>query len=105
MANEHNGQLQKLQSEFKKLQKSHQQTLEILREENDSIREVIDEKNATISELERFRTETDKLRKEHEQQESVYVGEIARLKEEKNTILSYSGDNKENRLEVRLRNT
>lgn len=62
---------------------------------------MIDEKNATIADLVRFRTEADKLRKEHEQQEAVYVGEIARLKEEKNTILSYSGDNKENRLEVR----
>lgn len=99
---DHNAQLQKLQAEFAKLQKSHRQTVEILREENDSIREVIDEKEATIGELMRLKRDGERARQQLEVKGAGYAADIARLKDENGRILTYSGESKEGRLEVSL---
>jgi len=69
-------------NEFEKLQKTHQESLEILREENDAIREEIDEKIERIKELETYKFESEKLRKDYEAKEIYYKEKLAAMQEE-----------------------
>lgn len=103
----HNDQLLKLRGECNRLQKTHEQTLEILREENDSIREEIDEKNAVIEKLEGYKREKEKLEKEFRMKELRYKEdmnmlneEMAQLKEENVRIMNFATEGKENKLQV-----
>ncbi|CAG9759782.1 unnamed protein product [Ceutorhynchus assimilis] len=62
----HDEQLSTLRKELDKLQQSHEEAVDILREENECIREQIDEKR---QELERANHESAKLRKDYETKE------------------------------------
>uniref|UniRef100_A0A1Y1LGQ1 Uncharacterized protein n=1 Tax=Photinus pyralis TaxID=7054 RepID=A0A1Y1LGQ1_PHOPY len=102
----HNEQLLKLRVECNKLQKSHGQSLDILREENDSIREEIDDKNALIAKLEK---EKEKQYKEFQIKEKQYKeklnlasDEISSLKSENLKLMSYVSAGKENKLQLVL---
>ncbi|XP_018334467.1 putative mediator of RNA polymerase II transcription subunit 26 isoform X2 [Agrilus planipennis] len=98
----HEEQLQKLRSEFNKLQKAHEQTVEILREENDSTREEIDEKNVIIEKLQKYKTESEKLKKDYECKEQslkeelrLAHEEIVKLKDENTKAFCISIDGKD----------
>ncbi|KAL1490171.1 hypothetical protein ABEB36_012908 [Hypothenemus hampei] len=69
-------QLAALRRELDKLQKSHDEALEILREENDCIREQIDEQRL---ELEKAREESDKLKNDYHNREEHFKGEVLEL--------------------------
>lgn len=66
-----------LKLEFEKLQKTHEESLDILREENDAIREQIDEKNIQIEEM---RHESRKLKEDYEAKEMKYKETIQNVK-------------------------
>lgn len=108
MVSSYNEQLIKLRAEFEKLQKTHAERLEILREENDSIRETIDEKNLFIEKLQTFKKDSEKFNKECRSKELEYktqitsaLEEIGRLKDDNLKLLSFATEGKENKLQVR----
>lgn len=92
-------QMHNYQKELAKLQKSHEEALDILREENEAIREQIDEKNAIIKALKHHKHESEKLKKDYEAKENVYKEQlhqanekIASLKEENEKIIQLQGN-------------
>ncbi|KAF5306202.1 hypothetical protein FQR65_LT07479 [Abscondita terminalis] len=91
----HNDQLNIVKAE---LQKNHVQALDILREENDSIREEIDEKKSMIVKLEIYKKENDKLHKELK----LLNDEIDNLKLENAKMMSFVAEGKENKLQIVL---
>lgn len=104
---DHEEQLRCVKMEFHKLQRTHEESLDILREENDAIREQIDENKAVIEELQRYKSESDKLKKEFEAKETLYKEklhaaneEIDRLREENSQLLAYGVDGKDNSVQV-----
>ncbi|GJQ71345.1 hypothetical protein Trydic_g11079 [Trypoxylus dichotomus] len=93
----HEEQLQNLRLEYHRLQRTHAETLVILREENDATREEIDEKNAVIEKLKRYKFESEKLKRDYEAKELLYKEQMQivneenfRLKNENETLLNYS---------------
>ncbi|RZB94433.1 SMC N domain containing protein [Asbolus verrucosus] len=119
LAKQNEEKLMTLKKEFQKLQKTHEESLDILREENDAIREQIDEKNAQIEEvkhesrklkddyeakemklkeqLQHAKSENQKLKQELAKVEEKFEEKIkamheenARLREENDRLLSYS---------------
>lgn len=104
---EHEEQLRCLKTEFHKLQRTHEESLDILREENDAIREQIDENKVVIDELQRYKFESEKMKKDYEAQEVLYkeklhaaTEEIERLREENGQLLAYGVDGKDNSVQV-----
>lgn len=100
---QHDDQMRVLKVEIDKLQKTHEESLDILREENEAIREEIDEKLARIRELEAHRGESDKLRKDYEANELGFKErlvelqeEVARLRAENETLFASRCDNGKN---------
>lgn len=121
LCQQHEEQLVTLKKEFGKLQRTHEESLDILREENDSIREQIDEKQL---EIEKARHESVKLKKDYESKEVLFkehthrleqqigklkgdleerikglIEENKRLRDENDRLLSY-GDDKEIGIQV-----
>ncbi|KAI4461087.1 dynactin 1-related microtubule-binding [Holotrichia oblita] len=99
LTKEHEGQLQNLRIEYNKLQRTHAETLVILREENDAIREEIDDKNIVIEKLKRYKIDGEKLKRDLEIKELSYKEQLQivneenfRLKNENETLLNYSKD-------------
>jgi myosin heavy subunit len=115
LAKQNEEKLLTLKVEFQKLQKTHEESLDILREENEAIREQIDEKNVQIEEVKHesrklkddyeakemklkeqvqiVRSDNHKLRHELskiEEKVGVVHEENARLREENDRLLSYS---------------
>ncbi|KRT80739.1 hypothetical protein AMK59_4917 [Oryctes borbonicus] len=78
----HEEQLQNLRLEYNRLQRTHTETLVILREENDAIREEIDDKNGIIEKLERYKFESEKLKRDYEAKELSYDEQLRLLKDE-----------------------
>lgn len=76
MNQKHDEQLTTLRKELEKLQKSHEEALDILREENDCIREQIDEKRL---ELEKANHESVKLKEDYETKEIKLKEEVCIL--------------------------
>ncbi|KAG5874966.1 hypothetical protein JTB14_003230 [Gonioctena quinquepunctata] len=116
LCKQHEEQLATLKKEFDKLQRTHEESLDIFREENEAIREQIDEKRLKI---EKANAESNKLKEDYESREVVLkehiqkfrhqinklegdfdnrlkglVEENKRLREENDRLLSY-GDNKD----------
>lgn len=115
LAKQNEEKLLTLKVEFQKLQKTHEESLDILREENEAIREQIDEKNVQIEEVKHesrklkddyeakemklkeqvqiVRSDNHKLRHELskiEEKVGAVHEENARLREENDRLLSYS---------------
>ncbi|XP_063921351.1 centrosomal protein of 164 kDa isoform X2 [Zophobas morio] len=119
LAKQNEEKLLTLKVEFQKLQKTHEESLDILREENDAIREQIDEKSAQIEDakhesrklkddyeakemklkeqLQSARCENQKLKHELSKLEEKFQEkldaaqeEIARLRDDNDRLLSYS---------------
>ncbi|XP_017775385.1 PREDICTED: CAP-Gly domain-containing linker protein 1-like isoform X2 [Nicrophorus vespilloides] len=93
LSRQHESQIRALKLECEKLRQTHVESLDILREENDAIREEIDERNMRIRELEQQRGESDKLRRDYEAREvlhkeklTVANEEICRLREENEAL-------------------
>lgn len=85
--------------ELHKLQKTHEETLDILREENGAVREEIDEKNTIINSLKEYRIENEKVKKSRDAKETAYKEqlqivneEILRLREENRRIRMAEGN-------------
>ena len=76
LTQKHDEQLATLRQELQKLQRSHQETLEILSEENDVIREQIDEKRL---DLERMNHESLKLKQDYECKEVKLKEEVRKI--------------------------
>lgn len=81
--------------ESNKLQKTHEDTINIFHEENCAIREQIDEKNAMIKNLKYVKAENEKMKKDMEARELFFKEQIqqaneenARLKEENDRIIN-----------------
>ncbi|XP_018567471.1 uncharacterized protein LOC108908047 isoform X2 [Anoplophora glabripennis] len=116
LCKQHEDQLITLKKEFDKLQRTHEESLDILREENNAIREQIDEKQL---EVEKAKHESMKLKKDYENKEILFkehnhkleqqvsqlksdledriknlIEENKRLRDENDRLLSY-GDDKE----------
>lgn len=103
----HEDQVHNFKVEFNKLQKTHEESLDILREENDAIREQIDEKNMEISVLKHNKFESEKLRKDYEAKELLYKEqlqaaneEMARIKEESERFACMSFDGNDTLQEI-----
>lgn len=121
LCKQHEEQLVTLKKEFDKLQRTHEESLDILREENDSIREQIDDRQL---EIEKARHESAKLKKDYESKEVLFkehthrleqqvvklksdmedrikglIEENKRLRDENDRLLSY-GDDKEIGIQV-----
>lgn len=69
----HEEQLGRLRLELEKVQKSHEEALDILREENDCIREQIDEHRLALDQANR---ENHKLRNDYETRETQMKHEV-----------------------------
>lgn len=100
-------QLRSLKVEFNKLQRTHEESLDILREENDSIREQIDENKMVIEGLMHYKHESHKLKSEYEAKEKKYKEqlqcaneEIERLKAEKQEFLCAGQDGQNTSVQV-----
>ncbi|KAJ8920030.1 hypothetical protein NQ315_011680 [Exocentrus adspersus] len=114
LCKQHGEQLKILKHEFDTLQRTHEESLDIFREENDSIREQIDEKQ---SEIQKARHENAKLKRDYENKEVMLreynhnleqrmsqlktsqeekinglIEENKRLREENDRLLSYGDD-------------
>ncbi|KYB25579.1 hypothetical protein TcasGA2_TC034332 [Tribolium castaneum] len=77
-----------LKLEFQKLQKTHEESLDILREENDAIREQIDEKNAQIEEI---KHESRKLKDDYEAKEMKLKEQLQSVKSENHKLKNELG--------------
>ena len=103
----HEEQMRGLKVEFNKLQKNHSDTVDILREENEAVREEIDRKNAIIEKLKSDNYESDKLKRDYEARESSYKeqlqaanDEICRLKNENLSLMAYTKPNGKSTIQV-----
>lgn len=107
-------QLATVKKEFEKLQRTHEESLDILREENDSIREQIDEKRMEVEKVKyeskklkedyetkevllkehnhKLKLQLSKLEVEFEQRVKGLIEENKRLREENDRLLSYGDD-------------
>ncbi|XP_056630137.1 uncharacterized protein LOC130440813 isoform X1 [Diorhabda sublineata] len=107
-------QLATVKKEFEKLQRTHEESLDILREENDSIREQIDEKRMEVEKVKyeskklkddyetkeillkehnyKLKLQLTKLEGEFEQKLKSLSEENKRLREENDRLLSYGDD-------------
>lgn len=83
LSHKHEAQLRTVRQELEKLQRSHEQSLEILREENDAIREEVDEKNL---ELEKVNHESIKLKQDYESKEIKLKEEVDMMKQQKDRL-------------------
>lgn len=109
-ADEQRYKLQDLDLKNERLKQEHQIALEILREENDSIRDQLEEKQSIIQDLEEFRFLNEKLKCDFSDKERLYEekitsaeDEIALLKEENRKILeTFKSDTKDNKLHVSI---
>lgn len=108
LTREHEVQLQNFRIEYNKLQRTHDETLVILREENDAIREEIDDKNLVIEKLKRYKIDGEKLRRDWEIKELSYKEQLQivnednfRLKNENETLLNYSKEDGNSSIQVK----
>lgn len=99
--------MQNLRLEYNKLQRTHTETLDILREENDAIREEIDDKNSIIDKLKRCKFESEKLKRDYEVKElslkeqlQQITEENFRLKSENESLLNYSKEDGNSSIQV-----
>lgn len=103
----HEEQIRSLKTEFNKLQRNHSDTVDILREENDAVREEIDRKNSIIEKLKADNYESDKLKRDYEARECSYKeqlqaanDEICRLKNENLSLMAYTKPNGKSTIQV-----
>nr|CAH7737052.1 unnamed protein product [Callosobruchus chinensis] len=80
---QHEDQLLTLKLECEKLQRTHEEALDILREENDSIREQIDQRRM---EAEQARQECKNVREEYENREAMFKEKNHKLKQQMNKL-------------------
>lgn len=82
----HERELHNVKIELNKLQNTHEETLNILHEENCAIREEIDEKNAIIKSLKDMKLDFDKIKKEYETREMVFKEQLHLVNEENKNL-------------------
>lgn len=107
---EHNQKIKELELKNDRLKQEHQISLEILREENDSIRDQLDDKNALVQDLDELKLVNDRLKLDFNEKERYYEeklsaahDEISMLKEENRKILeTFKSDTKDNKLHVSI---
>ncbi|XP_022902477.2 CAP-Gly domain-containing linker protein 1 isoform X1 [Onthophagus taurus] len=83
-------QIQNLSAKYENLEKEHQASMNILREENDSIREQIDEKNGYIESLKLQKGESEKFKRSYKDQVNSLMHELVVVREENDTLLNHS---------------
>lgn len=93
------------EQQLQNLKRTHAEKLVILTEENDAIRDEIEDKN---EKLRRYRFESEKLKRDYEGKELSYKEHLQmldeenfRLKNENETLLNYSKDDGKSSFKVR----